>query len=320
MVQLSLSPLGSSVLSTVIYFSLFKHPVTIAELSAYCHFLKASDEEVIETVRQLQQDGLLESDNGYYYLPGESANISRRITGEARAPGFIKKAKSYSSLIALFPFVRAVFISGSLSKGYMDEKSDIDYFIITEPKRLWLCRTLLVLYKKLILLNSHKHFCVNYFIDSANLEIPDKNIFTATELVFILPMYNGELYRRFRKTNRWTGDFYPNLHNEKRAVPLDFFEHGFRNLLEYLFKGSFGEMLDEWCFRTTIRYWKKKFRDFDESVFDMELRSKKNVSKHHPQGFQRKILTMYENRLNQIEHTYGIRFCHDVKLTETEML
>jgi hypothetical protein len=193
MVQPSLSPLGSSLLSTIIYFSLFKHPLSMAELSDYCHYLEAPEEEIISAVRQLQQDGLLDSDGEYYFLPGESANITRRIRGETNAPEFIRKAKSNSRLIALFPFVRAVFISGSLSKGYMDEKSDIDYFIITEPKRLWLCRTLLVLYKKLILFNSHKHFCVNYFIDSDSLEIPDKNIFTSTELVFILPMYNTEL-------------------------------------------------------------------------------------------------------------------------------
>src|SRR4029453_8923510 len=97
-------------------------------------------------------------------------------------------------LIASFPYVRCVCISGSLSKKYFDDTTDIDFFVITKPGRLWVCRTFLILFKKLFLLNSKKYFCINYFIDSDNLEIPDQNIFTATELTTLIPMHDYELY------------------------------------------------------------------------------------------------------------------------------
>ncbi len=118
--------------------------------------------------------------------------------------------KSRPKLISRFPFVRAVLASGSLSKGYMDEKSDIDFFIITAPHRLWIARTLLVLYKRLFLGGSHKHFCVNYFVDEDHLEIEEKNLFTATELATVLPLYGAEQYKSLIKTNGWVRDFFPN--------------------------------------------------------------------------------------------------------------
>src|SRR5690606_3777846 len=102
--------------------------------------------------------------------------------GNLMANKFSDIARKKAKLISQFPFVRGVMASGSLSKGYADEKSDIDFFIITIPNRLWIARTLLVLYKRIFLLNSHKFFCVNYFVDEKHLGIEEKNLFTATEL------------------------------------------------------------------------------------------------------------------------------------------
>jgi len=73
------------------------------------------------------------------------------------------------------------------------------------------CRAFLTLYKKLVLGNSHRNFCLNYFIDSNNLEIPDKNIFTATEVAFLIPMYNYTLYENFICMNNWFRREFPNF-------------------------------------------------------------------------------------------------------------
>lgn len=296
--------LSNSILSLLAYFSVFKHPLTLDELVYYCHFKKSKKEEIANEIDQLIESGIVNRRDGYYYLSDEENYIERRRNGEKLAGIFLKRAVKYSKLISKFPFVRAVLISGSLSKGYMDKHSDIDYFIVTEPKRLWLCRTMLVLFKKIFLLNSRKHFCVNYFIDTDNLQIPDQNIFTATELVFVIPMYNSEVYRKFRSANNWTSHYFPNLNNADRKVAYEFHNHRMRLWIENLFSGDLGEQLDSWCFKRTINFWKKKFKDFDPSTFDMEFRSKKNVSKHHPRGFQKKVLTLYDLKLKSLEKKF----------------
>ncbi|MEZ5195381.1 MAG: hypothetical protein R2764_02960 [Bacteroidales bacterium] len=84
------------------------------------------------------------------------------------------KAKRFSTFISNFPYVRGISLSGSLSKGYIGDDPDIDYFIITKENRLWLSCTMLIAFKKIFLFNSCKYFCVNYFIDTNNLEIEEK--------------------------------------------------------------------------------------------------------------------------------------------------
>ena len=45
-------------------------------------------------------------------------------------------------LLKLIPFIRWVCVSGSLSKGVMEEDSDIDFFIIVQKNRLWMVRAI----------------------------------------------------------------------------------------------------------------------------------------------------------------------------------
>ena len=47
-------------------------------------------------------------------------------------------------------------------------------------------------------------------------------------------------------------------------------------------------------------YWKRKFPHFDESDFDLNMRTRKNVSKHHPQGFQQKVLDALEVKMKEL--------------------
>jgi hypothetical protein len=55
-----------------------------------------------------------------------------------------------------------------------------------------------------------------------------------------------------------------------------------------------------------LNRWKKKFPHLSELEFDVDFRSKKNVSKHHPQGFQRRVIVELEKRKQMIMEQTGI--------------
>ena len=97
--------------------------------------------------------------------------------------------------IKRFPFVRAVFLSGELSKNISSDDGDIDFMIVTEKNRLWICRTLLTFFKKIFLFNQKKYLCINYFVDEEHLHLPKKNIFTATEIAHVKPLFNFILFQ-----------------------------------------------------------------------------------------------------------------------------
>jgi hypothetical protein len=160
---------------------------------------------------------------------------------------------------------------------------------------LWLCRTLLVLFKKIVLFNSNKYFCVNYFIDTDNLVINDRNIFVATEIKSLIPIGSKGIINDFIFSNAWVTDFFPNgalsfqkLFNEEPRSQI------LSAIVEYLCNNPFGDYLDNLLLKATFWYWKKKFKGICEEEFNLNMRSSKNVSKHHPKGYQYKVLKLLE--------------------------
>ena len=138
-----------------------------------------------------------------------AALVERRRQGEATASTLWPTITKQSSLIARFPFVRAVALSGSLSKGTHFAGDDVDFFLITSAKRVWTCRLLLMLYKRIALKGSHDHFCINYLVSESQLAVPDKNLFTATEIAWLVPMNGHALLQRFVNANDWMSAHLP---------------------------------------------------------------------------------------------------------------
>jgi hypothetical protein len=295
-----------AVLHTLMYFDIFRHPLTTDEIHRNCQWQACTLTETVSALEKLRSAGIADQSEGFWFLRGNEKNIHLRLERQDRAIHFQRKAKKYSRFIASFPFVRAVSVSGSLSKGTMDKDGDIDYFIITEPGRLWVARTFLVMFKKIFMLNSKKYFCVNYFIDTERLAIPDRNLFVATEIAFLQPMINKKIYDEFMQSNYWVNLFYPNREMQSRAEISEVASGFVKRTIEKMFAGKAGEWLDEKFLRLTLRRWRKKFPHLSELHFEVDFRSKKNVSKHHPQGFQRKVVMEMEKRKEMILEQTGI--------------
>jgi hypothetical protein len=299
---------SNAALSTLLYFDIFQHPLSQEEIHQYLHHLPTSFEETARSLEQLSEKGLVQKTNGHFYLSGTNTDvIEKRKQGEDASRKAMQTAKKYSRIIAMFPFVRAVFISGSLSKGYVDKDSDIDYFIVTAPHRLWLSRTLLILFKKIFLLNSRKNFCLNYFVSSDGLEIPDRNIFTATELVSVIPTFNYIEYKKFLASNKWCQKFLPNFERRSSEHCIKPPSPFLKNFFERTLAGRIGSLLDTISFKITFRFWKKKFAYLGQSEFNHRFRSSKSVSKHHPLGYQFKVLKIFQEKIKSFELRNGLK-------------
>jgi hypothetical protein len=192
--------------------------------------------------------------------------------------------------------VRGIAISGSLSKGVMHDDGDIDYFIITAPERLWICRSILILFKKVFLLNSKKYFCVNYFVDENNLKIIDENIFTAIEINYLLPVFNEPLIQKLKVENEWAKSYFPYF-SHPIQLDLDSSKKKKYKGIELLFNNKLANYFDLWLMKLTFKRWRKKFSHFKEAKFELTMRTNRGISKHHPQDFQNKVLEKLKNKL-----------------------
>ena len=215
----------SSVLRSLIYYDIFNYPLTANELIKFSSVKLHDIQSINNALDDLTQHLLIVKFGEYYSLKNDPSQIERRKNGNNAATDILPKALKRYKFIHKFPFVRSVNISGSLSKNYFDESTDFDFFIIAEKNRIWLCRLLLTLYKKIFLFNSRKYFCINYYIDTSDLLIPDKNLFSAVEIITLKNQTGEVVYKNFMERNTWVHEYFPNYYPdyqfmEERKIPL----------------------------------------------------------------------------------------------------
>ncbi|MGV3637224.1 MAG: hypothetical protein ACO1NQ_06205, partial [Flavobacteriales bacterium] len=145
--QEDMRALQNTVLSVLAYFDVFAHPLTAEEIRRFLVRTTASADRIQQALVGLAAAGLVQQAGPYWGLGAVDTHARERLAAESRARTRMPKAEVMARRIARFPFVRAVFISGSMSKGCLAADGDIDFFVVTEPGRLWVARTLLVLYK-----------------------------------------------------------------------------------------------------------------------------------------------------------------------------
>lgn len=303
--KVEFSSLSKDIILTLLYFDIFNYPLNSTELLQHSRIKDLTEDYLNKELEKLIVEKKIQQDRGFFFLPTPEKIVDRRISGNRKAAEYVQKAMRVSKFIAAFPYVQGIFLSGSVSKGYADQDSDIDYFIVTDPGRLWLTRTMLILYKKIFLLNSRKYFCLNYFVDKQHLEIQDKNLFTAIELAYLLPVYNEEIYDTLRQQNEWMASYLPNFKNHSYAI-LPSKPTSFRKGIEKILSGSIGNTLDDFCLSFTEKFWRYKFRN-TSSLKGSGINCKKHVSKFHPQNFQNKILDNYYKKIEDYNNLYSIK-------------
>lgn len=289
------------VLQTICYFDIFQYPLRSEEIYKYSPG-KLDLSQLTANLEQLLAEGKIQKKNEFYFLKDTDAScLNSRIASEANLLKESAKIKKYAKLISNFPFVEAVFISGSVSKGVLSEDGDVDYFIVAKEGRVWFCRSLLIIFKKLILLNSKKYFCVNYFVDTGSLNVPDANLFVATEIKTLIPVCNNVITEKFYSANLWADELLPNAGpSRQNLLPSQPNKSSPSNLIEKICSGKLGDKLDTYFFKKTLQTWKRKFPAFNNVEFDLNMRSYKNVSKHHPQGNQGRILSELALRMEKL--------------------
>ncbi len=300
--------ISKQVILPLLYFDIFSYPLKADEIITYTNQSALTVENTPAVLQKLVENKILFRINDYYLITNSPEKVEERMANNELAAKMMSKAGKMAKLISFFPFVKAVCISGALSKNVMTIDGDIDFFIITTKDRLWICRTLLILFKKLFLFNSHKYFCLNYFIDESHLLIEEQNRYTATEIVTLKPMVGGELYQAFMKENKWVSDFYPQYQLRSTEGILKIKPNLLQSFAGFIFSKSIGTYFNAFLMKWTLAYWKQKFSSFDEFQFLQAFKSTPYVSKHHPNNFQDRVLNAFNVKVRNFEIIHEVKF------------
>lgn len=292
-----------SCLRALLYFDIFSYPLTEQEVVRFSPYEAAFD--VKKALSSLLQQRLIFQVGNFYSVRPDAYLGEKRTSGNRLAATRMKAAHRFSKLVASFPFVKAVFLSGSLSKGFMDEKSDIDFFIITEAERVWIVRAALALFRRVFLFNSHRNLCTNYLIDAENLTIPDRNYFTAVELATLVPMHGHAFIQALQSCNEWVKDFLPR--HTPAAMQGKDYRFAAKRAVEKILPGKALSKLNRWLMDSTLKYWKRKYANsLDDRDFEVAFRSRPGVSKSHPQFFQKKALDRLAQKIKHFENWHSV--------------
>ena len=288
---------------------MFRHPLSKEELLAF-HASKTQLTLIEQELEKMLADKFLFEKNGFYTLEAQPDWVDRRIDANNRADKMLKGALRTGRRIGRLPFVQSVSLSGTIAKGVMYKDSDIDYFVITKANRTWLAKLSLKLYKLIFHLNSGNGLCYNYLLSEEQLTINSQNIYTATEIVTLIPVQIDSVFVEFNKANFWVLDYFPNTNQLCKKLeenePIEIKQSSKMSLtawFERSFEGKIGDKWDRQIMQEIQRGYEKKY---DKELMETGMKSTKNISKTHPHDMQKKVLNRYEKLLNK--HLEQINF------------
>lgn len=248
------------ILSTVIFFDLFDFPLKTEEIQTYL----GRNEQGENLLKSWSEKGLIEQQEGYWFLKGREKLVHIRQEREERAKKLWKKVDRYLWLMRSIPFIRMIAVCNNLSYNNPSEKSDIDLFVVTEKNRLFTARTLVTFWLHLFGVRRHGkkiigRFCLSFFIteNHLNLEaikLQPHDTYLAYWIMNLKPILGENTYKNFMKANRkWLSEYFPHFNtlSEKRELATN--TDNLRSTQEKILNSPFGQFLEN-----ILRSWQLK--------------------------------------------------------------
>lgn len=284
-----------AILQALAYADVFDYPLTAAEVHRYLIGATASRRAVQLRLAALVASGSLVSRDDLYMLPGReglAAVRSRRAEASARLwPEGIR----YGRALGQLPYVRMVAVTGSLALNNVEAGSDIDYLVVTAAGRVWIGRGMASLYRR-VAQRRGVRICPNFVLSEESLAIRDRNLYTAHELMQMVPVTGHAVYRRMIELNRWAREYLPNLRGQPRATWNG--AHP-KHPLTRLAEAALDTPLGGWLDRLERSRLERKMIPRAESLAEVVYSA--DCCKDHTSPHGQRVLTVFAERLEQVE-------------------
>lgn len=216
---------GKNIVATVTYYDVIDFPLTAFEI--WRHLLvpdrekdiKVADitlSEIWHILHSEQLSGRLAEKNGFYFLKGRESLVESRIRNEKVSVRKLRGMQRLTRILLYVPYLRMIGVTGSLAMKNGERGSDWDMFVVMRSGKIWIGRTILTLFLHSIGKRRHgkkisNRACLNYFVTEESLEIVTKDLFSAHEYRFLIPLFSFPLFQIFELKNRWIREYKPNF-------------------------------------------------------------------------------------------------------------
>lgn len=261
-----------NILATVSYYDIFDYPLTGFELWRY--LIRGGDlaatgpVEAGDMFEALRDSEFLKDKVshrfGFYFLAGREEIAEIRLKRKKLADGKWRKIRRIFSILALVPYVRGIFVSGSLAMENSKEDSDVDIIVVAKHGRIWTVRTFMTLLTFLLGVRRYGNktkdrICLNHYITDKSLRIPFESLYNAQSYAHLLNVYkeDADMFRRFQENNSWLGKYIANykaseLHSV-RAIKRNSLVLFAARIFEFVSSGAIGNAAENIFFNIESR-------------------------------------------------------------------
>lgn len=180
------------------------------------------------------ENNILESKNGFYFLRGREETVRTRMERYNYAGLKFKRAVRVAKFLRLIPWIKMIAVGNIIGAHNMQDKGDIDLFIIARNNCIWITRFFSAVLMAVLNLRpqagaTRDKICLSFFVseEAMNLEglmlenppLPPLNKGGKTEgdiyfvywLAGLVPIYEADdVYSKFVKANSWLKNYLPN--------------------------------------------------------------------------------------------------------------
>ncbi len=250
-----LSSLQRAILLTVLYSDLFDYPLTEAELHRYLTVPHPGADAFEAEMAGLTGRRITRTD-GLICLRGREDIVDvRRRRGQTREQRWIP-AQRFARWLRYVPFLRMAAVCGSQAAGNPRADADVDFFLVTEPNRLWTVQVCSMFLRRVASLLSVR-ICPNYILTKDSLDVTSHDLYHAREVAQTVPMWGGSTYAAFREANRWIERFLPNVAHadDRRDLLTEAKRPRLTRVVEWLLGGWPGNVLERTIHRLLLLYY-----------------------------------------------------------------
>lgn len=258
--------LQKTILETLAYSDVFDYPLTFDELHRYLT-ISAPRADLMACLNEL---GLVATENGFYFLENRQETVRTRMAREQVSQAAFQRACRYGAFLGTLPFVRMVTLTGSLAMLNLSRDADMDYMLVTQPRRLWLARAFAVLFGRLMRITGDR-ICVNLLVSESALEWHPRDLYSAREMCQMIPLAGMDVYHRLRAANVWIKSFLPNADSVPALTPKARPTSFFQKWLEFPLVGKVGDALESWVMHLQLKKIIRTYGTGNEANFSADL-------------------------------------------------
>jgi len=209
----------------------------------------------------LRKEGAREAES--YKL--QVTSYMKFIQLEKNAQRKINKVRKALKIFSFLPFLRGIFLCGSVARKVSRSGSDIDFLILTKQNRVWTVRFLLTFFSFLLgkktndatIKNKNKDsrrnkFCLNHYRSSSRLKLEEelRDLYSAQEYARMINIYSSNKIERkfFKKNKDWMKKYLPNFNFTKLPLFDTFQPRRVKIWLENMLSEKIGNIIEKLLF------------------------------------------------------------------------